>query len=122
MAAKNVISQRLQLDGAEEIKKALADIGKTGEKAFAELKNATDGVGSKLKASLQAPLAQLRLAMLALQQTGLTRSFADFTAAAGRFGAAVQTTATRFSILTAAIGVALERAGRFFVNQAAEAA
>ena len=48
MAERGTISQRIALEGAEEIKRMLAEIGQTGEKAFEQVKDAVEKAQSNL--------------------------------------------------------------------------
>jgi hypothetical protein len=42
--ARPTISQRIALEGADQVKRALADLGKAGEDAFAQLQKAGEKV------------------------------------------------------------------------------
>jgi hypothetical protein len=123
MAAKNTISQRIALEGSEEIKVALAAIGKAGEQAFSAIKAAAEktsiGSGSRLDASI----TNLRssLARLSEANANIGRSFAAVGVEVVRFQGAVQTTVTRLGLLTGALtGAGLAAAA--FVKSAIDTA
>ena len=48
MTERGTISQRIALEGAEEIKRMLAEIGQTGEKAFEQVQGAVETAQSNL--------------------------------------------------------------------------
>jgi hypothetical protein len=102
--ATKTISQRIALEGAEEIQRLLAGIGSAGEKAMAQIAAATGDAAKKLEAVSSAV-------------AGVERSFANVSAAGQRFGSAignlggnfnqfqsaVQNTVTRTTLLVGAI-------------------
>jgi len=72
------ISQRISLDGADDIKKQLADIGQAGEKTFTELKTLTD---TQQLAAFSDGLTKISTALSQISAVfagGLQQSLKDF--------------------------------------------
>lgn len=105
MAAKNTISQRITLDGANEIKTAFEALGKAGEQAFKKIRDAADkaspGLGGKLDTAVEnfkGSLAELDKA-----SASVGRNFTNVRRSALEFGSAIQTVGARVAIAAAAV-------------------
>ena len=118
--ARPTISQRIALEGGDQIKRALADLGKAGEDAFAQLQRAGEKVNlsgpvSALEASTKragATVDELRQRM-----TGAGGAAAQSGAGFAQFGGAVQTTQQRLVAAVnvgARVGLALQGVGTAF--------
>jgi hypothetical protein len=118
--ARPTISQRIALEGGDQIKQALADLGKAGENAFAQLQKAGEKVNlsgpvSALEASTKragATVDELRQRM-----TGAGSAAAQSGAGFAQFGGAVQTTQQRLVAAVnvgARVGLALQGVGTAF--------
>ena len=118
--ARPTISQRIALEGGDQIKRALADLGKAGEDAFAQLQKAGEKVNlsgpvSALEASTKragATVDELRQRM-----TGAGGAAAQSGAGFAQFGGAVQTTQQRLVAAVnvgARVGLALQGVGTAF--------
>jgi ABC-type transporter Mla subunit MlaD len=66
--AQSTISQRIALEGAEDIQKQLADLGQSGERAIKQIQDATGGAGPALT-SLSGIAATVRGAFSQIEQT-----------------------------------------------------
>src|SRR5687768_4021800 len=102
MATPKTISQRIALEGAEEIKRLLADIGQAGEKAFAQIQAAVGPATKSLESVAKAVEAvEKEVAKLAEAGRNFGGALSNLGGAANNFGSAVGTVATRVAALVA---------------------
>jgi hypothetical protein len=107
MPERNTISQRIALEGAEDIKRQLAEIGQTGGKAFAQVKDAVESAQSNLaKVSAAVTEVQKQVSRVAGAGRSFSNAVGDLGGALGRFGGALTTSATRIGAVAAAAAAA----------------
>ncbi len=103
-SSRDSISQRLSLDGDDEVKRKLGEIGAKGETEFAKL-------GA---ASMAASVGLARFATTASGAIApLGTSFANLTTKVGNLGSAVSGILPNISGLTAALGISVTAFGAF---------
>src|SRR5215203_2700525 len=107
MVARTTISQRIALEGAEEIKRLLAEIGQTGEKAFEQVRDAVEKAQSNLaKVSSAVEGVEKQVGKVAAAGRSFAGAINELGGAAGRFGEALAVTASRMGVVsTAAVAV-----------------
>ncbi len=90
--ARPTISQRIALEGGDQIKRALADLGKAGEEAFTQLQKAGE------KVNLSAPAAAIEQATRRAGATvdELRQRITGAGGAAAQSGAGLPSSAARF--------------------------
>ncbi|MGN6469645.1 MAG: hypothetical protein ACTHLC_08695, partial [Rhizobiaceae bacterium] len=102
--AKNTLSQRIALDGGQDIKKELEALGSAGEKVFKQLQRAAD--------QLKGPPAGFEARLKAIQ--------AQFKSIAADFTAVGQKLATAGRSLTTAVTLPIAGAGAASIKAAAD--
>jgi hypothetical protein len=121
-AARTTISQRIALEGAEEIKRLLAEIGQSGEKAFEQVRDAVEKAPSNLaKISTAVADVEKQVGSVAAAARNFGSAMGDMGEAVGRFGGALANTATRLGAVSAA-AVGLGASVVAFAKSAAGAA
>jgi methyl-accepting chemotaxis protein len=108
MMAKNTISQRITLEGSDDIKKALEGIGQAAEATFKKIAAAADNAIPGLGTKLTAAFAGLKTAFTDVANAG-TRfglSIKTFTTALGGFGNALNQSIVRIRNWAGAITLA----------------
>src|SRR5215203_2005891 len=101
MAERNTISQRIALEGAEEIKRMLAEIGQTGEKAFEQVKDAVEKAQSNLaKVSSAVEGVEKQVGKVAAAGGSFAGAIKELGGAAGRFGEALAVTTSRLGVIS----------------------
>lgn len=118
--ARPTISQRIALEGGDQIKRALAELGKAGEDAFAQLQKAGE------KVNLSAPAAAIEQASkragvtvdeLRQRFTGAGGAASQSSAGVTSFGTAVQATQQKLVAAVnagARVGLAIQGVGAAF--------
>ncbi len=107
MAEKNTISQRISLEGAQEINALLDALGKAGEATFNRIKAAAEKVNPAITGKLEASIKTFRTNMEALNVAGARVGLAvvNLQNRFAAFGASLGTVATRLGLVTiAALG------------------
>lgn len=102
--AKKVISQRLALEGGEEIKAILQAIGKAGEQAFEAIGAAAAKASPQLARGFVASTERLKANLVELERASgrVQRAIGNLGGAFQRFGTSLSTVATRLGLVTTA--------------------
>src|SRR5215210_8449910 len=120
--ARPTISQRIALEGGEQIKRALADLGKAGEDAFSQLQKAGEKVNlSGPAAAIEAATRRAGSTVDDLRQrlSGIGSVASQGGAGFAQFGTAVEATQQRLAAavnIGARVGLAVQGIGTAFTG------
>jgi len=113
----NAISQRIRLEGAEEIKRLLAQIGQEAKSGFGEVEVAVARVTRTLeRVSGAVRMVENSFANIGRAGRGFGRSVVELDASFSRFNSSLRRTARNLGIFTGAVVAAAEAGRRFVVG------
>lgn len=118
-APRGTISQRIAIEGAEEIKRILTEIGQVGERAFAQVQAAVATANSRLaQVSGAVAAAERQFAALGVSGRNLGNAFNNFNRSFDAFGNSITRSATRITLFTGVVGGAAFAISAFFRGSA----
>jgi len=113
----NAISQRIRLEGAEEIKRLLAQIGQEAKSGFGEVEVAVARVTRTLeRVSGAVRMVENSFANIGRAGRGFGSAVVELDASFGRFNTSLRRTARNLGIFTGAVVAAFEAGRRFVVG------
>lgn len=112
--ATTEIKAKLTLDGVEEIKRGLNEIGRVGQEAFNKIRDAAEKAAPGIGGKLDAAVANFKKSFGELQKASgeVSKSFRAVKSSAAEFGTAITTVASRVAITTAAVAGGVAAVGK----------